>query len=89
MDEPLQSTNETTTEFARARLSVGLQFEQLEQRTFHGKKDGGSLSKDAESIPGTKDATKSIKCYAKQEKKGEKEPSTGSDALKKAVVTGL
>ena len=55
----------------------------------HGKKYGGLLSKDAESIPGTKDATKSIKCYAKQEKKGEKAPSTGSDALKKAVVTGL
>ena len=46
----------------------------------HGKKYGGSLSKDA---------TKSIKCYTKQEKKGEKAPSTGSDALKKAVVTGL
>ena len=41
--------------------------------------NGGSLSTNAEP-------TKSVTCDAKLKKKGEKAPSTGSDASKKAVV---
>ena len=50
------------------------------------EKNGGSLSTNAEPSSGTKDPTKSVTCDAKLKKKGEKAPSTGSDASKKAVV---
>ena len=45
------------------------------------------MSTNADPIPGTKDPTQSLKCDVKLKKKGEKAPSTGSDASKKAVVT--
>ena len=51
------------------------------------EKHGGSLSTHAKPIPGTYDPTKLLNCDAKLKKKGEKAPSTGSDASKKAVVT--
>ena len=94
MDEPLQLTNETTTESLLELGSVlGVSLndwnEELSARSnkTRAEKHGGSLSTNAEPIPGTKDPTKSLKCDAKLKKKGEKAPSIGSDASKKAVVT--
>jgi len=79
MDEPLQLKNATTTESLlelssvldsslndwNEELSAGSSKTRVE-------KHGSSLSADAEPIPGTKDPTKSFKCDAKQQKKGQK-----------------
>ena len=94
MDESLQLTNETTTESLLelgSVLDVSLNDwnEELSARSnkTRAEKNGGSLSTNAVPIPGTKDPTKSLKCDAKLKKNGEKAPSIGSDASKKAVVT--
>jgi len=94
MDKPLQLASASTTE---SLLELGSVLDSslndwndelsAGSSKTRAEKHGGSLSTDAEPIPGTKDPTKSLKCDAKQQKKGEKAPSTGSDASKKAVVT--
>ena len=94
MDESFQLTNETTKESLLELGSVlDVSLNDLNEELSAGpnktraEKHGGSLSTNAEPIPGTKDPTESLKCDAKPKKEGEKAPSTGSDALNKAVVT--
>ena len=93
MDESLQLASDTTTESwlelgSVSDVSLNDWNEELSagSNKTRAEKHGGSLSTNAEPIPGTKDPTKSLKCDAKLQKKGEKAPSTGPDALKKAVV---
>ena len=72
MDESFQLTNETTKESLLELGSVlDVSLNDLSEELSAGlkktraDKHGGSLSKNAEPIPWTKDPTKSIKCDAK------------------------
>ena len=94
MDKSLQLTNETTTEsFLELGSVLDVSLNDWNEDLSAGsnrtraEKHSGSLSTNAEPIPGTKNPTKSLKCDAKLKRKGEKAPSTGSDASKKTVVT--
>ena len=94
MDKSLQLTNDTTTEsFLELGSVLDVSLNDWNEELSAGsnrtraEKHGGSLSTNAEPIPGTKDPTKSLKCDAKLKRKGEKAPSTGSDPSKKTVVT--
>ena len=94
MDGSLQLPSDTTTESllelgSVSDVSLNDWNEELSagSNKTRAEKHGGSLSTNAEPIPGTKDPMKSLKCDAKLRKKGEKAPSTGSDASKKAVVS--
>lgn len=93
MDEPSQLANATATErllalgsVLDASLSDWNEELSAGSNQTRAEKNGGSLSTNAEPSSGTKDPTKSVTCDAKLKKKGEKAPSTGSDASKKAVV---
>ena len=93
MDEPSQLANATATErllelgsVLDASLSDWNEELSAGSNQTRAEKNGGSLSTNAEPISGTKDPTKSLTCDAKLKKKGEKAPSTGSEASKKAVV---
>ena len=93
MDEPSQLANATATErllelgsVLDASLSDWNEELSEGSNQTHAKKKGGSLSTNAEPISGTKDPTNSLKCDAKLKKKGEKAPSSGSEASRKAVV---
>ena len=79
MDESLQLTNKTTTESLLelgSLLDVSLNNWNEEvssgSKKTRAEKHGGSLSTNAEPIPGTKCPTKSLKCDAKLKRKGEK-----------------
>ena len=94
MDGSLQLPSDTTTESLLELGSVSdVSLNDWNEELSAGsnktcaEKHGGSLSTNAEPIPGTKDPMKSLKCDAKLRKKGEKAPSTGSDTSKKAVVS--
>ena len=87
MDKSLQLTNETTTEsFLELGSVLDVSLNDWNEELSAGsnrtraEKHGGSLSTNAEPIPGTKDPTKSLKCDAKLKRKGAKAPSSGSNA---------
>ncbi|KAK2557513.1 Pol polyprotein [Acropora cervicornis] len=80
MDEPSQLANATATERLLELGSV------LDASLSDWNEELSAGSNQTQPSSGTKDPTKSVTCDAKLKKKGEKAPSTGSDASKKAVV---